>query len=137
MTDRNQTSNPTRSALLPPALVYLAMVVLHTADHVRQGRELPLALSFVGAGALVGAVVAVVVAHRAPTWAGAVLLFIGIFSTVDLAAVHLVPKWGLLSDPYADAGVDALSWIQLFAYMAAGLWMALAGLRRMGRPVAA
>jgi hypothetical protein len=29
---------------------------------------------------------------------------------VGIAAVHLLPRWGALSDPYAAAHVDALSW---------------------------
>ena len=51
-------------------------------------------------------------------------------------AVHVLPRWGVLSLPYAEYDPGALSWTLMLAPAAAGLWVAFEGLRAERQPLA-
>jgi len=113
----------------------------HVADHVlRQPADEQ--LSLVGAlPGLLGAVavwVSLVLVARGGRWAPQVAGTLGLMTAVGFVAVHLAPHWSLFSDPYADRYLDSGSWIQMFAALAGGAWLAYEGWRlvagRAGRP---
>lgn len=105
------------------AVVVLAL--LHDLDHLRQGRELPLALNLIGIFGTLGAlgVFFWVLRSRSETAARAAELF-GALTVIGLVAVHLLPRWSLISDPYAQANVDWLSWLSLVTFLGAGAALA-------------
>jgi hypothetical protein len=113
-------------------LALAALLVLHVADHtLRQpaADQLSLVANLPG---LLG-VMAVFVSlgfvareeRRAPQVAGVV----GLLTALGFAAVHLAPHWSMFSDPYADRYLDAGSWIEMLAALAAGLLVAYEALR--------
>ena len=53
-------------------------------------------------------------------------------TALGFVAVHLAPHWSMFSDPYADRDLDAGSWIQMLAALAAGAWLAYEGSRLAG-----
>lgn len=100
----------------------LALTVLHDLDHLRQGRELPLALNLIGALATLGAVGVFLWSGRRDdkNVARAAEAF-GFTTAVGLVVVHVLPHWSVISDPYGEAGVDALSWLSLVAFITGGI----------------
>jgi hypothetical protein len=103
----------TGTSLGRAALLLAAADILHGVDHLRQGRPLSAEVYTAGiAGWIALAVLLVLIARRhrlAEPYAAAV----GASFVAGLLAVHVAPRWGALSDPYPDAGVDALSWVLL------------------------
>lgn len=115
-------------------LLFVAVLLLHTADHVvRQDRHTPSELGVVGLAGLAGALLSLGLAlgrhERAPLAAATV----GLLSAVGFLAVHLAPHWSPLSDPYPGLGLDAVSWASMLGAVAAGLALALAGARELLR----
>lgn len=115
-------------------LLFVAVLLLHTADHVvRQDRHIPSELGVVGLAGLAGALLSLGLAlgrhERAPLAAATV----GLLSGVGFLAVHLAPHWSPLSDPYPGLGLDAVSWASMLGAVAAGLALALAGTRELLR----
>jgi hypothetical protein len=92
------------------ALLLVAADVAHALDHTRQGRDLAAEVYTAGvAGWIALAVLLVLVAlgHRlAAPYAAAV----GLPFAVGFVAVHVLPHWSALSDPYPAWDPDALSW---------------------------
>ena len=92
------------------ALLLAAADVLHAVDHTRQGRDLGGEVYAAGiAGWIALAVLLVLVARRhrlAAPYAAAV----GVSVAAGFVAVHLLPHWSALSDPYPSFHPDALSW---------------------------
>jgi hypothetical protein len=67
----------------------------------------------------------VLVRHRlAPLFAAAV----GFPLALGVAAVHLLPPWGVLSDSLSAGGVDAFSWVAVLAEIGGALLLGAAGL---------
>ncbi|MEA2451961.1 MAG: hypothetical protein QOG04_671 [Actinomycetota bacterium] len=108
----------------------LALTVLHDLDHMRQGRDLPTAVSLVGLVATVAAIGFFVWVWRDGETARRAAGAWGVAVALGLIAIHVLPDWGPVSDPFSAADVDALSWISLIALMASGVWLAIAGLKQ-------
>jgi hypothetical protein len=121
----------TRARLTLAALAYLILTVIHDLDHLRQGRPLALEVKVVGVVAIVTAVACVVLSLRGHTFAPLACLITGAGSVLGLVVVHLVPRWSAISDPYPDAGVDALAYGIVIALMASGAYLALEGYRSL------
>ena len=103
------------------AMAVVILTVLHDLDHLRQGRELPGALNLIGAlGTISSIVILVWVARRGAQAAQGAGLF-GAATAAGLIAIHVVPRWSFISDPYPEAHVDIWSWIGLVALIAAGV----------------
>lgn len=106
-----------------------ALTVLHDLDHVRQGRGLHSALYGIGFAALVSIGITLVVLVRHPRFAKPVAIAQGVATVVGVAAVHAAPQWSGVTDSYAAADVDALSWVVILAMMCAGLLLAVVAAR--------
>lgn len=118
--------------LLGVALV--AMVVMHDLDHVRQGRSLDTPVIAVGLIGLVAALVSLGLSALRHRWAPAASLLVGFGTAIGFVAVHVVPRWSAISDPYPDLPVDALSWTSVAASIVIALAVGLAGLLALRRP---
>jgi hypothetical protein len=125
------TTAAARKQLLWASLAFLATIVLHDLDHLRQGRSiepLVVALGVISDVAILTMVALVIRRHRLAPLAATLVGFANVFGFI---AVHAVPDWGPLSDGYPDLPVDALSWAIVFLPMAAALWLGLAGLSEL------
>ena len=112
----------------------LALLVLllfaHVGDHVLR-QDVTVALELTGLG-LMGQLVTMValgLALIAHPHAPLVALATGAATTVGFVAVHVLPRWGILSLPYAEYDPGALSWTLMLAPAVAGVWVAIEGLR--------
>jgi len=114
------------------AVLYLAGLTLHTADHVRRGvAVITTEVRLAGAISTVAglAVVWLVLRHhrRAPI---AAVIFSPL-TVVGLTAAHLTPHWSSFSDAFPGAratGVSGFSWAVVLVEMAGGLALGLSGL---------
>jgi hypothetical protein len=113
------------------AILYGAAFIVHTGDHLRRGLG-TVSIGVVVLGTVAGAfqvvaIGAVLTRHRlAPLIAVAV----GFPDALGIAAVHLLPNWGVLSDSFPDAhntGVTALSWIAATAEILTAFLFGAAG----------
>lgn len=108
----------------------VALLVAHVADHERQGRPIPAPAAALGLAGLAAAVVVLVLAARRSRWAPDAAMLVGAATVGGFVAIHFVPHWSALSDPYADMGVDALSWASAIITALAGALLAAVGARR-------
>jgi len=113
------------------AVVYAVGLALHTADHLRRGLDTvtPAVLWAGNVSTAIGLVTVVLVLnrHRLGPFVAAVT---GVPIALGVAAVHLLPDWGALSDPFvggAAAGVTAWSWTVVLVEIAGALMLGLAG----------
>jgi hypothetical protein len=120
--------------LATAAALFVAMNILHTLDHVRQGVD-RLTVEVVSGGTLlsIAALLALGLALRRDPRAPVVCASVGVAGALGVAASHLAPHWSALSDPYPGLGVDALSWAVMLAEIAAALVLARAGAREVAR----
>lgn len=128
---------PARRRLHAAAAVYLAGLVAHTADHVRRGTDVLTTevywLGIVSTAAGVATVALVVARHRLTPLAA--VLF-GFPVAIGVAAVHLLPKWSVLSDAFPGSigtGVTATSWAVVLVEIAGALALGFAGFAALSR----
>lgn len=115
-------------------LVFLLTMVLHGADHVRQGTgrltpEVFWGGLFLAALALAPLPLTLRRHPRAPLVAAVV----GLWTALAVSASHLAPHWSAFSDPYPDLSLDAYSWAVMLAEIAAALVFGLIGLTELRR----
>jgi hypothetical protein len=120
--------------LLRANIVFIAVNLLHTADHQRQGTEgLTWEIYMGGSAITLAAVASLVLAarrdERAPIF-GAVL---GLSAAAGIAASHIAPHWSAFSDSYPQIDADALSWAVMLAEIAAAAVLGLVGLAQLRR----
>ena len=117
-------------ALAVASIAFLAANLLHTLDHFRQGiaRE---SGEILGGGTLLTVLAIALLFFTIPRdpRAPGLATVIGFVSAIAIAAAHLAPYWGVFSDPYSEAHVDAASWLIVFVEIGAALALGLAGLR--------
>ena len=117
------------TTLRTAALAFVAANIVHSFDHLRQGTgRLSAEIVWAGSALSIAAIVVAVLVLRSDGRAGAVAAGVGLSGALGIAASHLAPHWSALSDPYADVGADALSWIVMLAEVGAALWLAGAGI---------
>lgn len=113
----------------------LALTVLHDLDHLRQGRELPLGLNLIGALATLAAIgVFLWTTRRDDENVARVAEVFGFTTALGLVVVHVLPHWTVISDPYGEAGVDALSWLSLAAFVTGGIALTVVAHRHEPSP---
>ena len=120
-------------SLKAAAAVFVAGFVLHNADHARRGID-AVTDHVVWAGTAVAIVAAVVITlvatdhPQAPLAAAAGGLGIG----VGVSATHLLPDWGVLSDPLLD--LSATSWVAVLAEIGGALLLGITATRQVLQP---
>jgi hypothetical protein len=120
-------------------LLLFAALVAHSVDHAvnQPTRELPASATVIGVLGFVIVAASAVAALRRMEIAPLASVFAGSATALGVAAVHLLPSWSeLVSDPYADFGANAISWILAITPLAVGLWLAALGMRELRRPPA-
>lgn len=105
------------------------LTFVHDVDHVRQGRWLPFVLYLVGLAALVSIAITLVVLVRYPRWSRTVAMAQGVATVVGVGAVHVAPQWSHLTDSYAAANADVLSWAIILAMMLSGLVLTIVAIQ--------
>ena len=117
-------------------LLLVALLVAHTLDHGlnQPARAVPASGTAIALfGFVVLATSAVLAVRRSPL-APAAAVIAGLATAFGILAIHLLPDWwGFVSDPYWDFDANALSWVLALAPLLAGIWLAAAGAREMGR----
>jgi hypothetical protein len=115
-------------------IAFIATLVLHDTDHLRQTRGIrgtPSAVFWAGTAlALVAFASFVLTMMRHPRAAG-VATGVGFVAAFGAASSHLAPHWSALSDPYAELSLDAWSWVVMVAEVAAGFVLGVVGLRTL------
>ena len=121
--------------LLAAVVVWNLTTLSHGADHLRQGLG---RLSFeVFAIASTGALLALLtlaLVLREHRYAPHLAIYGGVNVALGLVASHFMPHWSAFSDPYQDAGVDALSWGIAIVDAGAALLAAYVGYRVLFGP---
>ncbi|MEA2249581.1 MAG: hypothetical protein QOH46_4110 [Solirubrobacteraceae bacterium] len=112
------------------ALLLAAADILHAVDHLRQDRPLSAEVYSAGVAGWIALGVLLVLVARGHRLAEPYAAAVGGSFAAGLLAVHVLPHWSVLSDPYADAGVDALSWVLVAVPVAAAMALAIVALRR-------
>ena len=109
------------------ALVYLAGLALHTADHLRRGFDAVTEHVFwagnVSTAMGLVAVAMILAGHRL---APAAAVAFGFPIAIGVAAVHLLPEWSTaLSDSFVDQSMSWMSWtvvaIEIVGALATGI----------------
>jgi hypothetical protein len=120
------------TALVIANLALLATVLLHGADHMFiQGRafgELRLEVELGALAILATSAVSLAVVLRGDRRAPLVAVLAGPWVAATIVVGHFMPRWSEFSDPYADAGVGAVSYAAAWAVVAAGVALAAVAL---------
>jgi hypothetical protein len=115
-------------------VAFVTAIVLHGADHIRQGTGSLTPEVFWG-----GAVLALIAFATLPLTlrrdprAPIAAAVVGLWTAVAVSASHLAPHWSAFSDPYPDLSLDALSWTVMLLEIATALVFGLAGLWQLRR----
>lgn len=116
-------------SLRTAGFVFLGGLVLHNGDHMRRGLSgIPEAVTWAGTLVLALAAVALTLVFTHHDLAPLAATVTGFATAAGVAASHLVPRWGPLSNPLAGSGVGALTWVAVLAEIAGALALAAAGL---------
>ena len=100
-----------REWLTIAATAFMATNLIHTADHARQGISgVRTAVLVAGGGLTVAAVTGLWLAIAGHRHAALFATIVGFDAFFGIAASHLAPDWGALSDSYPKIHADALSW---------------------------
>lgn len=118
------------SGVLRATVAYAAFQVAHVVDHsvhLKSGAGAELGL--VGlTGGLTTVVLLVLIARRS-AWVPDLAIALGLGAAIGFPIVHVLPHWGVFSDPYPSNGADAIDWVLLAAPWASAVWLAVEGLR--------
>jgi hypothetical protein len=119
-------------SLVTANAVFVAVNLLHTADHQRQGTDGLTTEILVGGGVLtLAALASLVMAWRRSSNAPLFAVVLGLSGAAGIAASHIAPHWSALSDSYPEIGADALSWVVMLLEIGGALLLAHTGARRL------
>jgi hypothetical protein len=131
--------------LVPAAGLFVIGNAIHSADHVRRGWARPLlgeTPEILVGGILIslGALLVLGMALRGSDRAGFAAAAVGLASAVGIAAAHVAPPWGVLSDSYLVLRPDLVAWMAVLIEITTAALLAAAGLMvvlrgRAGRPL--
>lgn len=115
-------------ALRCASVLFALGLALHVGDHLRRGLDLLTSEVFwAGNLSTVLAAAAIIVTlagyHRSAT----IAIVIGFSQAIGVAAVHLLPRWSVLSDSLPAADADALTWLAVSAEIVGALAFGAAG----------
>jgi len=116
-------------ALLRANLILFVGLVAHTVDHgVNQpSRSIPGILGLIGLIGFVAVAASLLLALRRSPGAGAAAMLVGSATALSFVAIHLLPSWGPVSDPYWDFDANLVSWVLLLAPILAATLLAARG----------
>ena len=108
--------------------VYLFGWTLHTADHLRRGIDAVTSeVLWAGNLSAIIALVAIGMAFAGHRLAPLATIAAGLPAAAGVAAVHLLPSWGVFSDSLPDGRVDGYTWAAVLIEIAGALVFGLAG----------
>ncbi len=115
-------------------LVLFLFLIAHTADHAvnQPSRTLPGALDVIGLVGFIAIAVSLLLALRRSPLAPLAAVLVGAVTAISFIAIHLLPQWGALSDPYWDFDANALSWVLVLGPTIAAAVLAVVGSREIG-----
>jgi hypothetical protein len=117
-------------SLVTANVVFVAVNLLHTADHERQGTGgLTTEIVLGGSALTLAAIASLVLAWRRSEHAPIFAVVLGLTAAAGIAASHIAPHWSALSDSYPEIGADALSWVVMLLEIGGALLLARAGTR--------
>jgi len=125
--------------LTAAASIFLAANLLHSADHLRRGWGRPLlgeTVEVLVGGLLItlGALLTLALALRRSPWSLLLATVVGFASAAGVAAAHLAPPWGVLSDSYLVLRPDLFAWVVVLVEIAAALLLGAVGLAGLRLP---
>ena len=112
-------------------LAAFAMDLVHDLDHIRRHNYSPTAVRSLGFVALAGGLLAVTLVLRRNRFAVPFACFYGAASGIGLIAVHVLPHWGPISDPFTAYRVDALSWFLVGVNIAVDLTLGVVAAQQL------
>jgi hypothetical protein len=120
--------------LLRANILFVAVNLLHTADHQRQGTEgLTWEIYLGGSAITLAAIASLVLAARRDERAAIFGAVLGLSAAAGIAASHIAPHWSAFSDSYPQIHADAISWAAVLLEIAGALLLAAIGLRELRR----
>ena len=127
-----------RRAWVQPLVIasglFVLVLGLHAADHVRQGVDrLTVEVTLGGQALIVAALAVLVLALRRHPLAPPVAADVGIWSALAVTASHIAPHWSAFSDSYPDNDLDLLAWTSMLAVIATAGMLAVVGRRELRR----
>ena len=115
---------------------FIAALLLHDTDHLRQARGIaatPTAVFWGGMALALAAFTSFALTMSRHPRAAVVATVVGFVAAFGAASSHLAPHWSALSDPYSDLSLDAYSWAVMVAEVAAGFVLGVVGLQTLHR----
>lgn len=120
--------------LLRANVLFVAVNLLHTADHQRQGTaRLTTEIMLGGSAITLAAIVSLVMALRRDKQAPIFGAVLGLSAAAGIAASHIAPHWSAFSDSYPQIHADAISWIVVLLEIAGALVLAAVAVRDLRR----
>lgn len=116
--------------IVAASAVLLLLQGVHGLDHLLlQDRALPVQIGALGVVESGATMLVLYLAWTNSPQAPLAAFVAGAGIALAFVGAHLLPSWGFLSDPYADASLGAHSWVIMFAGLAGAL--ALRGSRSL------
>ncbi|MEX2252648.1 MAG: hypothetical protein WD649_00705 [Thermoleophilaceae bacterium] len=101
---------------------------VHGLDHLLlQDRGLPVQIGALGVVESGATMLVLFLAWSDSPQAPVAAVVAGTGIALAFVVAHILPSWGFLSDPYADASLGTHSWAIMFAGLAGALALAVAG----------
>jgi hypothetical protein len=121
-----------RSRVLWANAALAVLLVGHVVDHVARQPDSAQLDGFANAPGIAGLVavflsLGLLLARMPRALEFATL--VGAATALGFVAIHLLPDWSMFSDPYPDRDLDAASWIEMLATLAAGALLMSEALR--------
>jgi hypothetical protein len=123
-----------RDPLAIANVAFVTAILLHGADHIRQGTG-SLTPEVLWGGTVLAAVgfATVPLTLRRDPRAPLAAAVVGLWTAAAVSASHLAPHWSAFSDPYPDLHLDALSWAVMLMEIATAVVFGLLGLSELRR----
>lgn len=111
------------------AIFYATGTLLHTLDHLRRGTDVVTSqVLWAGSVSTPVVIVAILLALAGYRYAPVLAVGFGFPHAIGIAAVHLLPHWGVLSDSLTSHAGSPVSYVAVFAEIIGALCFAAAGL---------
>jgi hypothetical protein len=121
-------------SLLRANVLFIAVNLLHTADHQRQGTDgLTTEIMLGGVAITLAAIASLALALRRDVRAPIFGAVLGLSAATGIAASHIAPHWSAFSDSYPQIHADAVSWVVVLLEIAGALLLAAVGARELRR----